>query len=177
MISVLVTPGGAAAGLLSRVLSRRFEVLSILKNGIRLPDIAPEILLYESALPPECDGDAIYAVGSLPPGTVPEISLGPRSVAVICSDNADGLAFAARHHLKTLTYGLSSRDTLTLSSVTPESAVVSLQRSIITLGGAVLEPAEFPVHLRNPDDRNGLLLCAAVLLLCGEEEMLDKMEL
>ena len=65
-----------------------------------------------------------------------------------------------KHHLRTLTCGLSSKDTLTLSSVTAESAVICLQREIGTLGGEVLEPYEIPVKLRRAVDRMELLsLC------------------
>lgn len=173
MMNVVVLSGEGALRSLYRTLSRFCEVLCITGREILLPDMAPDILLAEAARPLECEGEAVYVIGARPPQECWEnFSPAPRAVAVIHSHNTEGLAFAARHHLRTLTCGLSSRDTLTLSSMTGESAGICLQREIATFGGGRMEPADIPVRLRGPAERFELLTLAAVLLLCGLGEHL-----
>lgn len=173
MISIVVTPRcGGLTRLLYRILSRCREVVCVTDKEILAPCAQPDILLAESDVPLECGGETLYVLGTAlktDPGFIP----GPRAVAVIHSQNAQALAFAAEHHLKTLTCGLSSRDTLTLSSLTEESAVVCLQRTITIIGGGVIEPSEFPMKLQGPVERRDLLTLAAVMMLCGDMERLS----
>ena len=49
------------------------------------------------------------------------------------------------HASQVVSYGFSPRDTLTLSSVTGTERLLCLQRSLLTLGGRVLEPQELPL--------------------------------
>lgn len=174
MISVVVAPSGPLAGILYHVLSRCNEVLWVNEKEICLPDIAPDVLLVSSPVPLECDGDVIYVLGALKEVPDENFAVGQRAVAVVNSQNAQGLSFAAQHHLKTLTCGLSNKDTLTLSSLREDSAVICLQREIKTLGGGHMEPAEIPVRLRSPIERGDLLSLAAVLLLCGDSDFLNE---
>ncbi len=65
-------------------------------------------------------------------------------------------------------YGFSPRDTLTLSSFTGEERLLCLQRSLLTLGGTLLEPQELPL----PSALAALppeaaLLAAGVRLFCS----------
>lgn len=174
MVSIVVLSGEATLRLLYRTLSRFCEVLCITGREILLPDMLPDILLGEAAYPLESERETVYVLGARPPQAEWEdFTPGPRAVAVIHSHNAEGLAFAARHQLKTLTCGLSSRDTLTLSSMAGESAGICLQREIATLGGGRVEPADFFVRLRGQTERFELLTLAAVLLLCGLGEHLS----
>lgn len=175
MITIVVTPARPLIHLLYRVLSRAFEVLCVKSGEILLPDMAPEILLVEANHPPECDGDVIYLLGGKREGYACETFSGnPRAVAITDSQNAQTLRFAADHHLKTLTCGLSGKDTLTLSSIGENDAVVCLQREIATIGGGMMDPAEIPVRLREPLERIELLELAAALLLCGAGELLSE---
>ncbi len=75
-------------------------------------------------------------------------------------------AALARHADQVIGYGFSPRDTLTLSS-TQDGRLLCLQRSVITLGGRVIEPQELPL----PDGFNTLsdedaMLAALLRLLC-----------
>lgn len=62
-------------------------------------------------------------------------------------------------------YGLSPRDTLTLSSFT---GLLCLQRSLLTLGGTLLEPMELPLPsaLSSLPEEDALLV-AGLRLLCS----------
>ena len=72
----------------------------------------------------------------------------------------------ARYAAQAVGYGFSPRDTLTLSSVRG-TRLLCLQRSVVTLGGAILEPQELPL----PDALAALpnedaMLAALLQLLC-----------
>ncbi|MCI5498195.1 MAG: hypothetical protein MR419_01485 [Clostridiales bacterium] len=64
-----------------------------------------------------------------------------------------------------VSYGLSSRDTLTLSSLA--SPCLTLQRELVTLSGDCLEPQEFPLPHRPQGSPLHLLAWAGVQLLLG----------
>lgn len=66
-----------------------------------------------------------------------------------------------------LTCGTAPRDTVSIASLQPEESVVSLQRSIITLSGEVVEPHDFPVHVKKEGSVYSLLAACSVLLLAG----------
>ena len=67
---------------------------------------------------------------------------------------------------KFITCGFSSRDTVTLSSVTSDKAVVSIQRAFYCLNGDKIEPMELVI---DSDDNSGenMLMVVAALLFSG----------
>ena len=173
MITIIVSPASKITMLLYRTLSRCCEVLCITQKEILLPDIAPDILLISSDMPLECEGDVIYVLGGMK--NIPSnCTFSSRAVAVVQSHHIAALDFAAQNHLKTLTCGLLHTDTLTLSSLQEESAVLCLQRAVSTFGGGITEPAEIPVTLQSALSRGELLVLASVLLLCGDLDYLSK---
>ena len=88
-------------------------------------------------------------------------------IGVVSSDNREGLETLMRSGVRTVTCGMSYRDTVTLSG-TFSRLTVCLQRRLPTVGGRVREPAEFPVEYRDIDT-DCLLLASAVRLLCGKD--------
>jgi hypothetical protein len=89
------------------------------------------------------------------------------TIGVVNSENTSGLACFMRSGIRTVTCGLSRRDTVTVSS-SVGNIVVCLQRRLPVIGGNILEPAEFTAAppLSETDDCELLLLAAAVRLLC-----------
>lgn len=76
--------------------------------------------------------------------------------------------------VKTITCGLSSKNTVTFSSFENECAVISLQRSLTTVGGTLYEPCDVPITLSSlrilPESaKYPLLASAAVLFFAGTE--------
>ena len=63
--------------------------------------------------------------------------------------------------------GTSSKDTLSVASLTEGSACVSLLRSLCTLTGEILEPKDISVALQREMGTYSLLAACAVCLLCG----------
>lgn len=81
------------------------------------------------------------------------------------SDPAAVRAIAPR---QVIGYGLSPRDTLTLSSLAAGRALLCIQRSVLTLHGTLLEAQEVPLpqHLAALPGEQALLL-AGIELLCN----------
>lgn len=74
-----------------------------------------------------------------------------------------------------VSYGLSGRDTITLSSREGRRMWVAVQRELVRLDGTVLERQELPVHIPVwADERQALALTGAMLLLGARPEELDK---
>ncbi|MBE6821501.1 MAG: hypothetical protein E7518_00090 [Ruminococcaceae bacterium] len=68
-----------------------------------------------------------------------------------------------------ITCGTSSKDTISIAALDETSASLSLQRSILTISGTVLEPHDFTVSLRPSLGPHRVLAVCAVLLVCGIE--------
>lgn len=92
---------------------------------------------------------------------------GTSAVAVVDSSNAALVRAVSGIRLPAVTCGLSPKDTITLSSIGEDSAVINLQRGITCLDGSVAEPQEIPVSLCAMPDRFVLMSAAAVFLLSG----------
>ncbi len=101
------------------------------------------------------------------------IGLCGRFWCIFDSQDSISARFAKEHGVKTLTCGFSPYDTVTLSSITPEQAVVTLQREIVTIRGTVAEPADHPVFLRKSYSAQSILRAAAALILMGYAQELD----
>lgn len=90
-------------------------------------------------------------------------------VAVADPTDSDAIPALRRNEVRTVTCGLSMKDTLTFSSMDSERAVVSLQREIKTTGNGTVYPREFPVAFTAAHSEYSILAATAVLLLSGIE--------
>lgn len=66
-----------------------------------------------------------------------------------------------------VTCGTSQKDTISIAGLQEGSAVLSVQRSLITLEDKVLEPHDFAVSLQSEIGPHRILAVCAVLLLTG----------
>lgn len=94
------------------------------------------------------------------------VELGEETIAVAASDNTAVLRALSRCAHPVICAGLGHRDTLTAASLTPEHAMLSLQRSIHTLRGE-LEACEIGVQLNHRVDPMRLLLASAAVIAAG----------
>jgi hypothetical protein len=69
--------------------------------------------------------------------------------------------------LPAITCGLHSRDTITLSSIGEDSAVIGVQRAISNFNGSITEPQEFPIHFAKAIAPFTLMAVAAIFILSG----------
>lgn len=121
--------------------------------------------VYQTALPPKTNTD-ILVVDSAPKEFV---EIQKNVIGIVNSHNIDGLSFLMKNGIKTLTCGMSYRDTLTLSSSLSKLSVC-LQRKIPTLNNKILEPSEY-IITQPCNNTDLLLLACATRLLCGLEPM------
>lgn len=89
-------------------------------------------------------------------------------VPVFSSSHAGAAVFLKGTGLSAITYGMSSKDTVSIAGLDDTGASVSIQRSVRTLGGAVIEPGDIRVRLSRPLPAEQVLLLSTVLLLCDE---------
>ena len=73
-----------------------------------------------------------------------------------------------------VSYGLSRRDTLTLSSFAPRRPCLTLQRELVTLTGTCLEPQELPLFSSAPSPLLLLAWAGTCLLAGADPEALGK---
>ena len=90
--------------------------------------------------------------------------------AVVDSENASALSLLKQQQrIQTITCGMSSHDTISISSVSEDSAAVSLQRAIRRLDGTTMEACEIPIKFSKSPGDYAILCCCAVLLLTGTD--------
>lgn len=123
-------------------------------------------IINTNSLPPDFHADIVIIDGTPPSDAKVEVG----TIGVVSSDNTEALACFLRSGVRTVTCGLSHRDTVTVSS-SVGSVVVCLQRRLPTFALGVLEPAEYTVEdaLSKTDDVDLLLLVSAVRLLTTGE--------
>ncbi|WP_312645180.1 hypothetical protein [Hydrogenoanaerobacterium sp.] len=99
------------------------------------------------------------------------------TIGVVQSDNLAAAQALSEWQIPVISCGMSVTDTLTLSSISPDGAVICLQRSIPTLLGTVIEPFEVPIKLSRPFDSYALMCIVAVLLLSDNLDKLSMLNL
>ena len=65
-----------------------------------------------------------------------------------------------------VSYGMSSRCTVTLSSI-GDTSILALQRKLTTVSGNILEPQEIRISNPHKLSQYGLMACDAALLILG----------
>jgi len=66
-----------------------------------------------------------------------------------------------------VSYGLAVRDSITVSSLEPDHAVLALQRELVTLDGAVIERQELPLPIPPNTGAEGVMALYGSLLILG----------
>ena len=76
-----------------------------------------------------------------------EINPPQHSIAIISSSNRHHRDFVLTHSLPSITYGFSSKDTVTISSNNENTVVLSLVRNVTSIFKTVIEPFDFPLKI------------------------------
>ena len=99
-------------------------------------------------------------------------SLSPGIVALMEGSNRRAAAMLSATGNAAVCCGMSGRDTVTLSSLRDDAALVCLQRTVTTLSGGAVEPCEIPVRLSRRRHKRDILFAAAALILgdCPTDE-------
>lgn len=158
---------------LPRLLSKGFPMGEAEEDGVSgFPKDRPRLTICEAGCGTPRQWEAAILVFkdvvSLPAGFSGELP----SVAVVDSSNKELVELVSLTKLPAITCGLSSRDTLTLTSIKEDSAVLGLQRSLTCFDGMVEDPQEIPLRLDGPMDSFTLMAAASVYLLTGRADLL-----
>lgn len=159
------------------------EIVDILSNAggvIRSSDKeiimqkdAESFLIVESSRPVHVKSDYGIVVFLDGIDSFEDFSIPKGFIAVTHSSNTKALSLLAGKPVTAISCGMAATDTITLSSIREDSAVISLQRVLTTIYGNEVEPGDFPVSVMLKENRNlpysdyGLMAAATVLLLAG----------
>ena len=116
------------------------------RGSLHLLVVAPDVQIPKDAALPPC-----------------RRLLLPGSGAELIAPGQDGGA------LEGLSYGASSRDSLTFSSIEGARLSLSIQREFLSLTGDLVERQEMPLQRIEGADPLLLLACAGLLLLLGKK--------
>lgn len=94
-------------------------------------------------------------------------SIPPGFLCVLQAKNIRAAELLGRAGSNAVTCGASSRDTLSIAGLESSGAALSLQRSLPTLDGRLLEPHDFTVSFSGGQSPTQLLAVCAVLLIAG----------
>ena len=90
----------------------------------------------------------------------------PLGVIAICEDdNRTALEIAKQNHIAVISCGLSSKNSVTLSSMGNDQLFTSLQRSIQSPNGEIIEPCEIRIKLSKSYLPFSVMASAAILML------------
>jgi len=118
--------------------------------------------------------DRVIVVYKQPQHAAVQLEGTQAAVAIVDSSDEQLLEHVSDTRLPAVTCGLRSRDTITLSSMAGESAVIDLRRNVSCLDGSLAEPQEIPLRHQNPQDKFLLMSAAAILILSGKIERLKE---
>ena len=97
---------------------------------------------------------------------------GENTVVIANSCDCEQIEYISETKLPAVTCGLCAKDTITLSSIERDRAVINLQRCVTCFNGSVAEPQEIPVRFGRSVDNYLLMAHAAIFILTGNAERL-----
>lgn len=95
----------------------------------------------------------------------PNIMSSERISCIINSQNTTGLSKLVPLSLPVIVCGMSTRDSITISSLSDNYAVVSIQRELVLQSGKVLEPCDIKVMNTDGIYEDDILTISAVMIL------------
>ena len=154
---------------LTRILSPLGSCLHLEKNHLLIPSEKAQLtfLLYETPVGCTAEGGKGILILKQDVSPLVRLSIALNYPAIVDSGCENGLKLLQRLKLPAVTCGLSLRDTLSLSSISENSACICLQRDLENLQGQISEAGEFPVSFGKPVSQYALMAGCAVLLLSG----------
>ena len=101
---------------------------------------------------------------------------GENTIVIANSCDHGQLEYISATKLPAITCGLFAKDTITLSSIERDGAVINLQRSVVCFNGETVEPQEIPVRFERPVNSYLLMAYAAIFILTGNcERLIDSL--
>ncbi len=88
---------------------------------------------------------------------------------IINADEKIDLNFLENVNLNVITYGFSSKSTITASSVKEEEILICIQRNIYNVNKIEVEPQEINIKTRNKIDTNVIMGIVSLLIIYDKE--------
>lgn len=159
-----------------RNLKQHFSVHTVTAGSLKKCGGGPNVLLINNGNPHTVCGEASIVVLK-PDAELSRIRQFSREVVVLAnSAYPEQLRQLSEMGLRTIVYGLSSKDTITFSSLGENTAAVSLQRTIEDLRGNPVEPLEVTVDFAVKCDPALVLLYVSALIISGACPRIQKDE-
>ncbi|MEG1152219.1 MAG: hypothetical protein RSD67_05045 [Oscillospiraceae bacterium] len=134
------------------------EKLSVCENE-------PKFVVCKGKMVKDIVGKNVLIICDETTNSIPEISNCDNATVILNSRSGISLTGKQAEKCKFITYGFCTKDTVTLSSIADERAVVSIQRSFLTYSGRKIEPMEILIDCVK-NDENNLLAIATALVYC-----------
>ena len=149
-----------------------FSVLHTHHSRLAVPRGKAELLVADSCTFESIESDLALLIFKDTEQFSLETVKAKQIVAVVDSRNAQLVSFVSSTKLPAITCGLSPRDTITLSSIAVDSAVINLQRTVTCFDGSVVEPQEIPLKIGSEIDNYTLMALASVFIMSGNIQKL-----
>ncbi|MBR7133010.1 MAG: hypothetical protein IKD04_05705 [Clostridia bacterium] len=92
----------------------------------------------------------------------------PKGIIGVCEEgNRNALELFSKSPISVICCGMNSKNTITLSSLSDDTVLTTVQRTIITDNGTEIEPCEFLIKLTKSYSPFAIMASTAALLLCG----------
>lgn len=151
---------------LSRAFSHHGGTTVFSSDGINLPECGADYAMVVTKQLSDYRAPTGVLLLYDPPACTKHIRLSDGIVPVLLSDSRRSRRLLRGCQNPAICCSMSSRDTLTLSSISSESALVCVQRSI-ELPCGELEEGEIAIELSAPCSSDIIMLTAAAMLACG----------
>ena len=96
---------------------------------------------------------------------------GKNIVGIVYSSDKAALQLFKDTNISVITCGMAEEDTISLSSIKDDSAIVSINRKIKSLKGKIIEPQEHKLNINAPLNDYSLLVATALVLSSGESQL------
>ena len=96
------------------------------------------------------------------------LNLPKETLYIVESKNEDALRFLKDNKLTAICCGMSNKDTVNISSLDIDNAVICLQRQLKTFEDKIAHQGDYPIVITGEYDMFTILSAFSVLLLCDE---------
>lgn len=170
--AVVGKSGRQLCGELYAVLGKLCTVTRVDDTLLAAASGSPEVLLWQCRSDARVRASGAVLVLAADCGDLEQLQVQPDCVVVADMANEGAAEFAAGRGLRLLDCGMSSKASLTFSSIGMGTGVISLQRGIFDLYGNKLEPFDLPLAVE-PVPYYPVLAAVGVLLLAGKSTLLE----
>ena len=98
------------------------------------------------------------------------IKLSDSAICITESSNQKAISAIRGNNSPCISCGMSCNDSVTLSSISDTDAIISIQRSLTTINGSIVEPCDITVKLKQFYDGFSLLSIFCSLIISGKNE-------